>query len=61
MEVKEFEKMIREQEGSLSLAFPALMRNACRVLTEVQVTMHVEEGGGNIGHFRSFRHYRNAC
>ena len=26
MEVKEFEKMIREQEGSLSLAFPALMR-----------------------------------
>ncbi|WP_027444721.1 Bax inhibitor-1/YccA family protein [Segatella baroniae] len=26
MEVKELEKMIREQEGSLSLAFPALMR-----------------------------------
>ena len=26
MEVKEFEKMSREQEGSLSLAFPALMR-----------------------------------
>ena len=26
MEVKEFGKMIREQEGSLSLAFPALMR-----------------------------------
>ena len=38
-----------------------LMRNACRVLTEVQVTMHVEEARGNIGHFRSFRHYRNAC
>ena len=26
MEIKELEKLIRQQEGSLSLAFPALMR-----------------------------------